>query len=524
MEKIEKEKNEMKMEAEALASNLESVSKAKRQLEEEVKVKNALAHALQSARHDNDLLREQYEEALEQVETLQHENKNLQQEISDLSEQIGESGKSINELVKSKKQLLDSERVISAQLKSEQLRYIKLEDDMKILKESLEAQNETRRKSHVAALVLLGAQLHEQVAVLADNEQLRKQLLSSEDTVRDLTELLDSERMKSAKLQCKLRKCEKKEEDQEVLKVSRDQDMAELAQERLLGLKLQDTGMLSLIAKKSSKAKIEVKSCKKSPEARTELKPGGKSSEVKTKEKRGGKSAEPEQTKNSEGNAEAEKSSEAEAKPESTSKAVSKENGTTEATGEEKSKPEEAAVVEAVSTQESEGAKDSEAKPEEAGAPEEKAGWDEMDPCQRSSDGTENKTVVGEATEAERFSKAEAEVRQARRRQMLEALVLSLLNFKNPAHTRVKNLVLERCDRETCNWWLVKVRKKKVKDFRDCGTKVVQEKGKADGFCLSNTCAPSRWSEQRGGDMWQCGKERVYFLGSPCRSSHLLLK
>ncbi|XP_056409097.1 neurofilament medium polypeptide-like [Hyla sarda] len=329
--------------------------------------------------------------------------------------------------------------------------------------------------------------------------------------------------MKSAKLQCKLRKCEKKEEDQEVLKVSRDQDMAELAQERLLGLKLQDTVMLSLIAEKSSKAKIEVKSCKNSPEARTELKPGGKSSEVETKEKRGGKSSEPEQTKNSEGNAEAEKSSEAEAKPESTSKAVSKENGTTEATGEEKSKPEEAAeksqtVVEADSTQESEGAKDSEAKPEEAGAPEEKAGWDEMDPCQRSSDGTENKTVVGEATEAERFSKAEAEVRQARRRQRLEASVLSLLNFKNPAHTRVKNLVLERCDRETCNWWLVKVRKKKVKDFRDCGTKVVQEKGKADGFCLSNTCAPSRWSEQRGGICGSVARKGCISLAHPAEA------
>ncbi|XP_056374071.1 uncharacterized protein LOC130269256 [Hyla sarda] len=239
---------------------------------------------------------------------------------------------------------------------------------------------------------------------------------------------------------------------------------------------------------------------------------------VKTKEKRGGKSSEPEQTKNSEGNAEAEKSSEAEAKPESTSKAVSKENGTTEATGEEKSKPEEAAVVEADSTQESEGAKDSEAKPEEAGAPEEKAGWDEMDPCQRSSDGTENKTVVGEATEAERFSKAEAEVRQARRRQRLEASVLSLLNFKNPAHTRVKNLVLERCDRETCNWWLVKVRKKKVKDFRDCGTKVVQEKGKADCFCLSNTCAPSRWSEQRGGICGSVARKGCISLAHPAEA------
>uniref|UniRef100_A0A8C0F2I7 Myosin heavy chain 2 n=1 Tax=Bubo bubo TaxID=30461 RepID=A0A8C0F2I7_BUBBB len=123
-QKLEKEKSELKMEIDDLASNMESVSKAKvfsevrtknnehirlindlnthktrlqtengvsldemqqpckyaftqqteelkRQLEEENKAKNALAHALQSARHDCDLLREQYEEEQEAKGELQ---------------------------------------------------------------------------------------------------------------------------------------------------------------------------------------------------------------------------------------------------------------------------------------------------------------------------------------------------------------------------------------------------------------------------------------------------------------------
>ncbi|KAI4806394.1 hypothetical protein KUCAC02_017220 [Chaenocephalus aceratus] len=45
-------------------SYTQQIEDLKRQLEEEVKgaAKNALAHAVQSARHDCDLLREQYEE------------------------------------------------------------------------------------------------------------------------------------------------------------------------------------------------------------------------------------------------------------------------------------------------------------------------------------------------------------------------------------------------------------------------------------------------------------------------------
>uniref|UniRef100_A0A8C0A0R6 Uncharacterized protein n=1 Tax=Anas zonorhyncha TaxID=75864 RepID=A0A8C0A0R6_9AVES len=62
-QKLEKEKSELKMEIDDLASNMESVSKAK--------AKNALAHGLQSARHDCDLLREQYEEEQEAKGELQ---------------------------------------------------------------------------------------------------------------------------------------------------------------------------------------------------------------------------------------------------------------------------------------------------------------------------------------------------------------------------------------------------------------------------------------------------------------------
>ncbi|TFJ99693.1 homeobox protein DBX2 [Platysternon megacephalum] len=58
------------------------------------RAKNALAHALQSARHDCDLLWEQYEEEQE-----------AKVEIADFTEEIAENGKTIHELEKAKKQI-----------------------------------------------------------------------------------------------------------------------------------------------------------------------------------------------------------------------------------------------------------------------------------------------------------------------------------------------------------------------------------------------------------------------------------
>ncbi|CAF91435.1 unnamed protein product, partial [Tetraodon nigroviridis] len=62
-QKLEKEKSELRLELDDVVSNMEQVVKSK--------AKNALAHALQSARHDCDLLREQYEEEQEAKAELQ---------------------------------------------------------------------------------------------------------------------------------------------------------------------------------------------------------------------------------------------------------------------------------------------------------------------------------------------------------------------------------------------------------------------------------------------------------------------
>ncbi|KAG9343689.1 hypothetical protein JZ751_013067 [Albula glossodonta] len=62
-QKLEKEKSELRLEVDDLSGNMEALAKAK--------AKNALAHALQSARHDCDLLREQYEEEQEAKAELQ---------------------------------------------------------------------------------------------------------------------------------------------------------------------------------------------------------------------------------------------------------------------------------------------------------------------------------------------------------------------------------------------------------------------------------------------------------------------
>ncbi|KTF91991.1 hypothetical protein cypCar_00013130, partial [Cyprinus carpio] len=62
-QKLEKEKSELRLELDDVVSNMEHVVKTK--------AKNALAHAVQSARHDTDLLREQYEEDQEAKAELQ---------------------------------------------------------------------------------------------------------------------------------------------------------------------------------------------------------------------------------------------------------------------------------------------------------------------------------------------------------------------------------------------------------------------------------------------------------------------
>ncbi|KAG5268308.1 hypothetical protein AALO_G00211100 [Alosa alosa] len=73
-QKLEKEKSELRLELDDVVSNMEQVSKAK--------AKNALAHAVQSARHDADLLREQYEEEQEAKAELQRSLSKANSEVA----------------------------------------------------------------------------------------------------------------------------------------------------------------------------------------------------------------------------------------------------------------------------------------------------------------------------------------------------------------------------------------------------------------------------------------------------------
>ncbi|KAG7455436.1 hypothetical protein MATL_G00256450 [Megalops atlanticus] len=73
-QKLEKEKSELRLELDDVVSNMEQLVKSK--------AKNALAHAVQSARHDSDLLREQYEEEQEAKAELQRSLSKANSEVA----------------------------------------------------------------------------------------------------------------------------------------------------------------------------------------------------------------------------------------------------------------------------------------------------------------------------------------------------------------------------------------------------------------------------------------------------------
>ncbi|TWW73348.1 Myosin-7 Myosin heavy chain 7 [Takifugu flavidus] len=73
-QKLEKEKSELRLELDDVVSNMEHIVKSK--------AKSALAHAVQSARHDCDLLREQYEEEQEAKAELQRSMSKANSEVA----------------------------------------------------------------------------------------------------------------------------------------------------------------------------------------------------------------------------------------------------------------------------------------------------------------------------------------------------------------------------------------------------------------------------------------------------------
>lgn len=112
--------------------------------------------------------------------------------------------------------------------------------------QNLDAENDTQSKSHAANLEALRTRLSEQEAQLkiyeqkvsemelvsAENVQIKEQLLSLEETVKTVKELLEKERENGAMLKSERQKSSELEGNLKILRESQDQAAAELGKEK----------------------------------------------------------------------------------------------------------------------------------------------------------------------------------------------------------------------------------------------------------------------------------------------------
>ncbi|XP_044142657.1 nuclear mitotic apparatus protein 1 isoform X1 [Bufo gargarizans] len=112
--------------------------------------------------------------------------------------------------------------------------------------QALDAENDNQSKSHTATLELLKTQISEQETQLRmyeesvsgmeliseENAKIKEQLLSLEQTVENLKELLENEKKTSAILQSERQKSSELEGDVKILQESRDQAVNELCKEK----------------------------------------------------------------------------------------------------------------------------------------------------------------------------------------------------------------------------------------------------------------------------------------------------
>ncbi|XP_071989855.1 nuclear mitotic apparatus protein 1 isoform X3 [Engystomops pustulosus] len=112
--------------------------------------------------------------------------------------------------------------------------------------QNLDAENDTQIKSHASTLESLRTQISEQEAQLKiyeqrvsemelvseENTQIKAQLSSLEETVKNLKDLLDEEKEKSSLLQSERQRSSELEGDMKGLRESRDQAVSELEREK----------------------------------------------------------------------------------------------------------------------------------------------------------------------------------------------------------------------------------------------------------------------------------------------------
>ncbi|XP_038021462.2 myosin-1B-like [Anas platyrhynchos] len=205
----------------------QQIEELKRHLEEEIKAKNALAHALQSARHDCDLLREQYEEeqeakgelkralskansevsqwrtkyetdAIQRTEELEEAKKKLAQRLQDAEEHVEAVNAKCASLEKTKQRLqnevedlmIDVERsnAACAALDKKQKNFDKILAEWKQKYEETQAELEASQKESRSLSTELFKMKNAYEESLDHLETLKRENKNLQQEISDLTE------------------------------------------------------------------------------------------------------------------------------------------------------------------------------------------------------------------------------------------------------------------------------------------------------------------------------------------------
>uniref|UniRef100_A0A452IUU3 Myosin heavy chain 1 n=1 Tax=Gopherus agassizii TaxID=38772 RepID=A0A452IUU3_9SAUR len=205
----------------------QQIEELKRHLEEEIKAKNALAHALQSARHDCDLLREQYEEeqeakgelqralskansevaqwrtkyetdAIQRTEELEDAKKKLAQRLQDAEEHVEAVNSKCASLEKTKQRLqnevedlmIDVERsnAACAALDKKQKNFDKVLAEWKQKYEETQAELEASQKESRSLSTELFKMKNSYEETLDQLETLKRENKNLQQEISDLTE------------------------------------------------------------------------------------------------------------------------------------------------------------------------------------------------------------------------------------------------------------------------------------------------------------------------------------------------
>ncbi|KAM9222101.1 myosin-1B-like [Leptosomus discolor] len=279
----------------------QQIEELKRHLEEEIKAKNALAHALQSARHDCDLLREQYEEeqeakgelqralskansevaqwrtkyetdAIQRTEELEEAKKKLAQRLQDAEEHVEAVNAKCASLEKTKQRLqnevedlmIDVERsnAACAALDKKQKNFDKILAEWKQKYEETQAELEASQKESRSLSTELFKMKNAYEESLDHLETLKRENKNLQQEISDLTEQI----AEGGKAIHELEKAKKQiEQEKSELQASLEEAEASLEHEegKILRLQLELNQVKSEIDRKIAEKDEEIDQMKR---------------------------------------------------------------------------------------------------------------------------------------------------------------------------------------------------------------------------------------------------------------------